>query len=776
MDGLMRMLITEDNLTLYQIGNFLAKNYKNIRFIFEIDYSKDDYLEIKKLFHQENSLQETNYKDNFFLEYFTQRPSHRFPFLVLLTGFIRYEYLNNDNKSNFFDNFLKNILKNHKADDSDFRKSLIDYFFRWRGKSNYEEKGLYIYDTQTSEVSLKLDESGKHKYLNSFIFHSGGVSEHDLKEYLKIIKYLYAHNAHPDTIIQIYEQKDFNVYSKKLENLFGLLAIDGEISLYIQKFIMESISTISNNEKESDFKLPLYIRNYLLFIGKYGDELEKINITETDFIYENQSIVFSPKFYEIYKQIDRIAFKMSDCVIAVDKEYDLYISEDFEKVKKQIAIIDKLFTIELLIDDHIFRRYDINLFRQRFIVMDNDFNIKNILNREINIPKRDEEAKYYIITKSFLDLKISDKRLDGFNIYELPLDMTITTIYIKNEEYKLLFSPTILSNIQYEDGTYKYTSELPKFRVSTKDKDRFVAINLFNNDQLNYDDFYLYRESIGKFEIHINQDIFNVIFISGFEIKKWFNWYDEKKLLEIKVSDQKIKTNSDNIDNEDDGYIHTFKLKEQKNTIVFNQINGNNIHLELLKPTVIMSFLDKRKNETKIQSKNIKLARLDFFRQIKIQLNNYPNNIKFDSIEIGGNAFEISTHNNGYFLSIANIKEVSQQNERNHLSIVLRNRDYFLPITDIIFDNVTVSKRGEKEIKIDDIHFLMNNSQNIKYYFNNKSYFIDGFETIETNGYTSEMLTLKEVRETKKSTIIRKNFKNIREDGLYVQLKDIDYE
>ncbi len=772
----MCILVSSENQTLNDIGTYIIKKYPNIRFLFEIDFSKDDYEEIKKLFQNEYKFQDTYFKDEFFLNYFTINKTYRIPFLILLVGFIRYDYLNDENQANFFDNFLKHILLNDKADASDFRKKLISYFFRWRGKKDYNERGLYIYDTQTSDVSLKLEDSGKNKYLNSFIFHSGGVSEQDLKEYLKIIKHLSKEYTKNIQLSQLYKNKNFSVYSKKLDNLFSLLNNDVEISKYIEKFIKKSIETILNNQLSIDFVLPLYIRNYLLFTGKYGGDLEKVNINESGFIYENQSIVFAPSFHEIYRDIGKISFKVFDKIYNIEKENDTYTKDDFEKIKVYTDNISKMFTIELLIDDIFFRRYDINLFRHNFIILDNDFNIKNILNREINVPKRDEETKYYIVTKSFLDLKISDKRLDGYSIYELPLDMSIASINIENEEYKLIFSPTISSNIQYEDDTYKYTSELPKFRISTKDKDRFVAINLFNNDQLSYDEFYLYSETIGKFEIQINQYIFKVIFIAGFEIKKWFNWYDQNKILEIKVSDQKIKTNSDEIDDEDNGYIHSFKLKEQKNTIVFNQINGNYIHLELLKPIIIMSFLDKRKNETKIQSKNIKFARLDFFRQIKIQLSNYPNNIKFDSIEIGGKSFEISKHNNSYFLSIANIKEVSQQNEQNHLSIVLRNRYYFLPITDIIFDNVTVSQSGEKEIKIDDIHFLMNNSQNIKYYFNSKSYFIDGFETIETNGYTSEMLTLKEVRETKKSTVIRKNFKNIREDGLYVQLKDIDYE
>ena len=70
----------------------------------------------------------------------------------------------------------------------------------------------------------------------------------------------------------------------------------------------------------------------------------------------------------------------------------------------------------------------------------------------------------------------------------------------------------------------------------------------------------------------------------------------------------------------------------------------------------------------------------------------------------------------------------------------------------------------------------LNNSDNIKYYFANRPYYIDGFEIIETDRYRSEMLILKEARETKESKVIKKNFRNIKEDGLYVEIKDIDYE
>jgi len=192
----LNILFDKDITSLEDLGLKIDKKYPNIRFLFEIDFSKDDYLCIKQLFQEGYQLKNTYFKNDFFIRYFRNNKRHRIPFLILLIGFVRYEYLNDENQANFFNNFLRNILKNNKANAQDFRKALIDYFFRWRGKKKYDKRGLYIYDIQTSDVSLKLEDSGKNKYLNSFIFHSGGISEQDLKEYLKIIKYL-SHNIIP---------------------------------------------------------------------------------------------------------------------------------------------------------------------------------------------------------------------------------------------------------------------------------------------------------------------------------------------------------------------------------------------------------------------------------------------------------------------------------------------------------------------------------------------------------------------------------------------------
>jgi len=775
---MIKILINENIQSLETLGVYIYKKHPNIRFLFEIDFSKDDYIYLKKLFQKEEEITSTDFKNNFFLSYFTKNSNFRIPFLILIIGFIRYEYLNSENKANFFKNFLRNILQNNNAEEQSFRNDLINYFFRWRGKRAHEEEGLYIYDTQTSNVSIKLENNETHKYLNSFIFHSGGVSEQDLKEFYKLIQYISQQTINNTDINRIYKNKDFTVYSTKLKNLFSLLNNnEREISSYVHEFVISSINIFLGTAKDNDFKLPLYIKNYLLFIGKYGDNLEKINISETDFVYENQSIVFHPKFHDVYKNITKISFRIIEEIFDISKENDIFSENDFDNFKIPISNIDNMFTIELLMDDNIFKRYDINLFKQDFLLLDSDFNIKNILNKEIYVPQRDEEKKYYVVSSECLDLELSNKDIDDYFIYDLPLNMNNQTIEIANENYSLYFSPAILSNLQYEDKFFIYTGELPRFRISSKDEEKFVAINLFDDTELNYDTFYNYNQSIGKFEIKINQSNFKVVYIKGFEIQKWFNWYEKDKAIELKVSDEKIKTNSDEVDVEDGNYIHTFNLKEKNNTIVFNQINGNNIQLELLKPTITMSFLDRRKNETKIQSKNIKFERLNFYRQLKIQLVNYPSFIKFDTFKIGTSELELLKHNNSYFISLKKIKELYKEVQKSHISLVLKSNNYFLPITDIIYsENFINTQNNRVEIRIDDIHFLMNNSDNIKYYFGNRPYYIDGFEIIETDRYRSEMLILKEARETRESKVIKKNFKNIKEDGLYIELKDIDYE
>ena len=780
----MKILINENIQTLNELGIQIYKKYPNIRFLFEIDFSKDDYLYIKQLFQNDFYLKDTYFIDDFFLRYFRNNKNHRIPFLILLIGFIRYEYLNDENQANFFNNFLKNILLNKKADAKDFRKAIVDYFFRWRGNKIHKEEGLYIYETQTSGVSLKLEDAGKHKYLNSFIFHSGGISEQDLKEYLKIINYLFqnnfAYNINSKELYQLYENKNFNIYSKKLNNLFNLLQSKSEISNYIKELIIQSVAIISNKNQQFSFKLPLYIENYLLFIGKYGNDLEKINISETDFFYENRTIVFSPTFYEIYKRIDLISFKMNGVIFEVDKNYDIYTQVDFEKFRVKIENISSVFTIELFIDNNLFKRFEINLFKNNFILLNSNFNIKKVINKEVYIPKNDEDKNYYIISKQALNnFDLADITLEGYLVYLLPLDINKPIVNINNQNYNLYFSPKLLSNIQYKDNeNFIYLNELPKYKLSPKDKEKFIVKDLFTDDNLDYESFYKYNEPIGKFNISINNKSFNVIYIDGFEILQWFNWYDSDKIIKIKLKNKNIKVNSDEIEKENNDTVHTFKLKNQENRLVFNQLNGKNIHLKILKPEIQLSFLDKRKNETKIKSKNIRFERLNFYRQLKIKLINYPTFIKFERLKIGIDEVDVTKNFDNYFVSIKKIKDLLKTIDKDYIAIILKNKHYFLPITNIIFDNSIIKKESEKkEIKIYDIDFLIHNTENIKYYFRDRPYFINGIETIETGGSNkTQMLVLKEVRQTKKETVIKKSFNSIKKDGLYVKLEDIDYE
>lgn len=779
----MKILVDRSIQTLNELGVQIYQKYSNVRFLFEIDFSKDDYLYIKQLFQDDYQVKDAYFQEDFLIKYFRNNTNNRMPFLILLVGFIRYEYLNEENQANFFDNILKNILNNQKADAKDFRKSIIDYFFKWRGNKIHNEEGLYIYDTQTSSVSLKLEDAGKHKYLNSFIFHSGGISEQDLKEYLKIIKYLtdkdFDYEISANQLYKLYQNKDFIVYSKKLNNLFNLLNSESEISEYIKIFIMQSISTILNHQENFNFQIPLYIKNYLLFIGKYGNSLEKINIDEADFFYENQTILFSPTFKEVYKNISQISFKIKNKKYTIDKEYDIYTENDFDKFKIQINNISDIFTIEFLIDNNLFKRFDINLFKNDFILLNSDYDIKNIISKEIYIPKRDEDKNYYIISQvEYNNFNIAKENIENYFIYLLPLDINNLIININNENYHLYFSPRIISSIEYKDNEdFLYISELPKFQLSPKDQEKFLVYNLFTNDELNFQTLYNYDEPIGKFEIIINNKIFKIIYINGFKILKWFNWYDNDKTIEIKISNKDIKVNSDEIEQNDNSFIHTFNLKEQDNTLVFNQLNGNNIHFKVLKPEIQMSFLDKRKNETKINSKNIKFERLNFYRYLKIKLLNYPSSIKFKQIKIGDKYIDITNSLNNYFISIKQIKELTNEITSNYLSLVLKNDYYFLPLTNIIFDNLIIENIKQiKEIKINDIDFLMYNTDNIKYYIKNKPYFIYGIETIDISGFKTQMLVLNEIRKTQKETIIKKSFNSIKKDGLYVQLGDIDYE
>ena len=56
--------------TLSDIGKGLEEKYSNIRFLFQIDFSENDYYILKKLFQNDVLIQSTYFDKNFFFSYF----------------------------------------------------------------------------------------------------------------------------------------------------------------------------------------------------------------------------------------------------------------------------------------------------------------------------------------------------------------------------------------------------------------------------------------------------------------------------------------------------------------------------------------------------------------------------------------------------------------------------------------------------------------------------------------------------------------------------------
>ena len=50
------------NMTLNDIGKAYEERYSNIRFLFEIDFSEDDYMILKELFQKDVLLQSTYFE------------------------------------------------------------------------------------------------------------------------------------------------------------------------------------------------------------------------------------------------------------------------------------------------------------------------------------------------------------------------------------------------------------------------------------------------------------------------------------------------------------------------------------------------------------------------------------------------------------------------------------------------------------------------------------------------------------------------------------------
>ncbi|MCG3675707.1 hypothetical protein [Aliarcobacter butzleri] len=359
-----------ENMTLNEIGKAYEERYSNIRFLFQIDFSEDDYYILKKLFQNDVLMQTTYFDKDFFSSYFRNHPFYRVPFLLLIIGFVRYEYLDANNGSNFFQNFLSNILLNKCAKELDFRKQIIEYFFKWRGISSLEEEGLYIFSLQNKGVSLKLNNCGKHKYLNSFLYHAGSICNNDdLKTYLRVIKFLSekitTNEFTDEDIISLYNQIDFKIYENNVKKFFDVLPTkDIEICKYYFDFIKQSIYLLKKQNYIGMFDLPIHVKNYLLFTGVYGKEINKINLIESDFLYQNEGIIFSPSFKNIYNQFEVLSFKIGDKFKIVNKQYDNYIEDDFEDFYIEVNNPKEAIKIEMYVNDILFKSFEIELFTQ----------------------------------------------------------------------------------------------------------------------------------------------------------------------------------------------------------------------------------------------------------------------------------------------------------------------------------------------------------------------------------------------------------------------------
>lgn len=783
------MSLTIDNSILSDIGKTLEEEYSNIRFLFQIDFSEDDYSNLKKLFQNDVLLQTTYFDKNFFFSYFKNRPFNRIPFLLLIIGFVRYEYLDAKNGSNFFQNFLSNILINNYAKELDFRKQIIEYFFKWRGISSVEEEGLYIFSLQNKGVSLKLKDCGRQKYLNSFLYHAGGICNNDdLKSYLKIIRFLSEKidiriEFTKEDIINLYKQIDFKIYNNNVEKFFDILTIENiEIQKYYFDFIKQSIYLLKKQNYIGIFDLPIHVKNYLLFTGVYGKEINKINLIESDFLYQNEEIIFRPSFRNIYNQFEIFSFKIGDKLKIVNKQYDNYIEDDFEDFFIEIKNPKEAIKIEMYINDIFFKSFEIELFKNKFILLDDDFNIKSLNNtKEIDIPKNDENKKYYIITEEILELtEVTNKNLDSLFFYELFLDGKISSITINNIEYEISFQPKFDSEIEFKDDEFIYFSSLPSFVLSKKDENRFEAMDLFSNEKLSYQEFKNFNKCIGKFEINIGLKSYKIIIIQGFEIVKWFNWYEKDKIIKIALENKDIRTNETYEEIIDDKRILTFDILKLTNPIlVFNQINGEDIHISIKEPKTELFLIDKRKNITKVTNKqnNIKLSKLKEFRRLKIVLNNFPPKIKFEKAEIEKDIIEVTNSSNEYYLNTKDIVESFENSQKSNISIKLKNKYNYLNIVNIINDTqIDKVEKNDNFIRISDVEFLMSNYQYLKVYIDNKPYEITEIYEDSPSGFTDFYISMEEVRKTKKENKIKRPFTTIEKDGLYVKVCDIKYD
>ncbi len=782
--------------SLDEYGKYIEAEYGNVRFLFEIHYTRDDYTFLKEHFFDETDFNQTQFSSDYFQVYFKNHPTHRLLFLMMLTGFIRYEYLNDENGSNFFSNFLKNCLYNETTNIQTFRNNLINYFFKFMGNRQFETQGLYLYGTQTDKVSLKLEEAGHNKFLNSFILHAGGISERDLHEYMKIIKCISENEAAMTLSNQeLYTLSvSCNHYNNRLKKFFGFLLSESKVAYFVKYIILKSIayyhklgaSTHLNNDFY--FELPRFIKNYLLFTGKYGSELEKYNINISSIYYENRGLFFTPKYSQIFSNMKDIYFQINGKKFTINKSRDLFTKDDFLNCKVSLENPERIQQVDLYIDGNLYKRYELNLFKSDFVLLDSTYEVKRISGNTIEVGMGNEDSYLYILSKEISEYELEDEfqiNHRDFYLYRIKTDRKLDKLNIGNGIYNIHYQPKFTIEYAYKtDDEYEYYGCIPKFAsLSETDINHFIAVDQLNNVELTYQEYLKYDESIGKFDISIGIHNFKVIYIDGFGIEEWFHWYDSSKTVKISVATAKIKTNSDEETTENNRIIHIFDIKDEESNIVFNTIEGKQVTIPIIKPDIKLSFIDKRKQKHSIRSKNVNLETLSNYRKLTIELINFPNSIKFTKVNVNEKEININKVENKYYISLKDLREVCSSDPASYYALKLSSEgNYYLHTLNIVNPEITDDKElkqfGVRDtVKITSVDFIKETIGEIKYYIRDsgklKPYFAENVEYDPT--YNFDWITFKEARETKKETTIKKPYKTILEEGMYIDKKDLNW-
>ena len=703
----MNMIMKKKNMkynSLDEYGHYINIEYSNVHFVFEIHYTRDDYIFLKKQFFNESDFSQVQITLKYFQSYFKSHPTHRILFLMMLTGFIRYEYLNDENRSNFFSNFLINCLHNEITNTQTFRNSLVNYFFRFMGDIRFETQGLYLYGTQTDKVRLKLEEAGSHKFLNSFILHAGGISEKDLPTYMQIIRFLsedqFVATLSNHELYTLYTGYSHYRNNNRLKKFFEFLLSESEVSNFVKNIIIKSIDCyhhLCNSafiNSEFTFELPRFIKNYLLFTGKYGVELEKYKINISNIYYENQNLFFTPKYAAVFSNMQDIYFQVNGKKITINKSRDLFIKDDFVNCKILLEYPEQTQQIDLYVDGHLYKRYEFNLYKYGFVLLNSNYAVKKIDQDIIEVAVDEEDNYLYMLSREILDYDLEDEfyiNYKEFFLYKIKVDRTLSNLNIGNKIYTIHYQPKFTVDYLYKnDEGYEYFGVLPQFiALPERDQDSFIAMDQLNDVELTYQEYLNYAEVIGKFDISIGihkKHNFKVIYINGFEIKKWFRWYDMDKTVEILVTTDKIKTNSLKEIKENNKVVHIFDLKGEKNNILFNTIDGKQVTLPIIKPDIKFFFIDKRKQKYPIKSKNIHLDTLSNYRKLMIELINFPTSIKFTHVKINGKEINVKKVENKYYISIKELKEMCSENIASQYALKLvGSNNYYLLFNFIFF-------------------------------------------------------------------------------------------